>query len=68
MNDALIKRPDGKYEEILGGRWIAEYSEDSETGLWELEIFNHDTAEWHNTDYISLEEARRAAQNYYDQV
>ncbi len=68
MNDAITKRLDGKYEERLGEIWIAEYLENPETGLWEAEIFKHNVAEWHGTDFTSLEEAKQAAHYFYDQT
>lgn len=67
MND-IVKRVDGKYQEKLDELWVAEYTEDPVTSLWAVDIFKHDTAEWRSTDYISLEEARQAARNYYDQI
>ena len=69
MNDeALNKRRDGKYEERLSESWIAEYSENLDTGLWEVEIFKSDVAEWYSLDYVSLDDARKAAYNFYDQA
>lgn len=67
-NDRLIKRRDGKYEESLSEIWLAEYCENPETGLWEVEIFKSDVAEWYSLDYLSLEDARQAAYNFYDQA
>jgi hypothetical protein len=66
--ETIVKRKDGKYEEILGEAWTAEYYEDPETGLWQVEIFKHDVAEWHNTNYESLEVARVAAHDFYNQA
>ena len=68
VNENIVKRADGKYEEGLDEIWFAEYSEDSATGLWEVEVFKHNVAEWHSSDFTSLEEARQAAHNFYDQV
>lgn len=68
MNNSLTKRPDGKYEEELGELWTAEYSEHPDTGLWQVELFKHDVAEFLGTDFASLEEARLAAKDYYGQV
>lgn len=67
-NESVVKRQDGKYEEILGEVWSAEYYEDPETGLWQVEIFKHGAAEWHNINYESLEAAREAAHNFYNQA
>lgn len=68
MDKDVVKRPDGKYEEKLSGVWIAVYSEDPETGLWEVEVFKHDVAEWRETGYATLKECRRGAYEFYDQV
>ena len=68
MNIVLKKRPDGKYEEKLGGFWFAEYSEHPVTGLWQVEVFKRDVPELFAIDYASLEDARQAAQNYYNQI
>lgn len=65
--EPLVKRPDGKYEESLGDIWVAEYAENSETDLWEVEVLKHDVPEWQTSGYASLEDARQAAHNYYDQ-
>lgn len=68
MANPVVKRPDGKYEEILSGTWTAEYAEDPETGLWVTEVFKHDVPEWRETGYATLEECRRAAREFYDQM
>ena len=66
--DALVKRLDGKYEERLSETWVAEFSENTGTGLWDVEIFKSDVPEWRSIDFESLEEARQAAHNYYNQA
>jgi hypothetical protein len=63
-----VKRSDGKYEERLEDKWLLEYFEDPETGLWRVEVFQHDVSEWTSADFSSLEEARGAAHNYFDQL
>lgn len=68
INETCAKRPDGKYELRLSEIWTVEYEEHPATGLWQAEIFKHDVPEWRAIDYASLEEARQAAQSYYDQV
>lgn len=68
MNNTITKRLDGKYEEGLDESWIVEYLEHPATGLWEVEVFKHNVAEWHGTDFASLEEAREAARYFYDQI
>lgn len=67
-NDTPVKRRDGKFEERLGDGWIAEYSEHPPTGFWQVEVFKQDVCEWHALDFESLEDARQAAQDFYDQV
>lgn len=66
--DALVKRADGKYEERLSDIWAAEYSEESATGLWQVEVFKHDVSEWQASGYSSIEEARQSAVEYYNQL
>lgn len=67
-DDVLNKRRDGKYEERLNEIWVAEYCENPDTGLWEVEIFKSDVAEWYSLDFISLDDARKAAYDYYNQA
>ena len=64
----LTKRIDGKYEEHLGNSWTAEYFESSSSGLWRVELFVHDVPEWVSDGYLSLDEARQAARNHFNQV
>jgi len=68
MNAELRRRPGGTYEEILGGDWTAEYGEDPPTGLWEVVVLKHGTAEWRETGYPTIDDARRAAREFYDQI
>lgn len=68
LTGTIVKRTDGKYEETLGDIWVAEYAENSETDLWDVEVLKHDVAEWQTSGYASLEEARQAAHDCYDQV
>ncbi len=67
-DDALVKRLDGKYEERLSEVWVVEYSENHGSGLWEVEIFKNNVPEWRSIDFESLEDARQAAYNFYDQA
>ena len=67
-DDALVKRLDGKYEERLSGTWVAEYSENPGTSLWEVEVFKNDVPEWRSMDFESLEDARQAVYNFYSQA
>lgn len=64
----LRKRLDGKYEETLSASWSAEYSEDADTGLWRVDLYRHDVAEWVSVGYGSLEDAREAARLHHDQT
>ncbi|WP_455366357.1 hypothetical protein [Kaarinaea lacus] len=67
MQDTVVnKRLDGKYEEQLGDSWIAEYSEDPQNGLFEVEILHHAVSEWYASNYESLEEAQQAAHEYFN--
>jgi hypothetical protein len=68
MNNYMVKRLDGKFEEALGEHWLAEYAEDPTSGLWDVHVFRHDVAMWHGTAYASLEDARLVARNYYIQA
>jgi hypothetical protein len=67
MNAELTRRAGGTYEEVLAGRWTAEYAEDPATGLWEAIVLKHDATEWRETGYATIEDARRAAHEFYDQ-
>lgn len=64
----VIKRPSGVYEERLDDRWLAEYSEDSGTGLWRADIYHHDVSVWRSEGHVAIEDARQAARAYYDQL
>ncbi len=66
-DEALTRRTDGKYEEHLGNKWLAEYYEDVDTGLWSVDVFFHDVPEWASRDFPSLEDARAAARDYLNQ-
>ena len=68
LGEPLVKRTDGRYEQKLSDDWMAEYSEKPETGLWQVEVFKHDTLEWRTSGYVSLEEARQSAEEYYKQL
>ena len=65
---SLQKNSDGIYEERFSDKWYAEYSEMADSGMWRADVFKHDVPQWHGIDYESLEEARHAAQEYYDQL
>jgi hypothetical protein len=65
--DTLVRRRDGKLEERVGEDWVAEYSENSDSGLWEAEVFKHDVPEWHGLDFGTLEQARAPVWNFHDQ-
>ena len=63
----LIKRQDGKFEQSLGGRWVAEYFENPVDGLWRVDLFLHDVPEWDSNGFQSIEEAQQAVREYIDQ-
>ena len=63
----VIKRQSGVYEERLDDRWLAEYAEDPDTGLWRADVYHHDVAVWRSDAYVSIEDAQQAAHAYYDQ-
>lgn len=66
--ERLLQRPDGIYEETFDDNWNARYSENPEDGLWRADLFNGDTATWRQEDFMSLQDARAAARNNYEQV
>jgi hypothetical protein len=66
--ETTTRRLDGKFEEQLGGRWVAEYFEDPKTGSGRVEVFLHDVPPWVEEGVASLNEAREAASNYVDQT
>jgi hypothetical protein len=68
MGEALRKTRDGTFEETFGAPWSAEYAEDAANGLWRVVVYRHDVIEWRGHGYASLEEARRAAEEFYRQV
>lgn len=59
---------DGRYLERMADNLTVEYFENTETGLWDVEIYLHDVPEWKSMDYISLENAQKAAYEYYNQL
>lgn len=65
---SVIKRPDGLYEEVLSDIWSAEYSEEADSGLWQVTLFKHDVPEWREGEFDSLDDAVAAARNYYDEI
>jgi hypothetical protein len=67
MNTELRRRASGTYEEALADGWTAEYAEDPATGLWEVVVLKHDATEWRETGYATIDDARRAAHEFYDQ-
>jgi hypothetical protein len=67
MNAELRSRAGGTYEEVLADGWTAEYAEDPATGLWDVVVLKHDAAAWRETGYATIEDARRAAREFYEQ-
>lgn len=64
----ITRRVDGKYEQGLGDRWLIEYWEDPNTGLWRVDVYHRDVPEWMSEGHASIEEAERAVRNYLDQL
>lgn len=64
----LTRRADGILEETFNPPWYAEYLEDADTGLWQVRVFKRDVRAWTDTGLESLDEARQAALDFYDQV
>ncbi len=64
----LVEQPNGIFREMLNGSWYVEYSEDPDTGLWQANVFKNDVSEWKNTDFESVEDARQAATEFYEQL
>ncbi|NIR83985.1 MAG: hypothetical protein GWO40_11665 [Gammaproteobacteria bacterium] len=63
----ISRKADGKYAQRFDATWVAEYFEDPPTGLWRVEVFHRDVPEWTSVGYETLEDAARAARNYFDQ-
>lgn len=63
----IRQRSDGKYDQRLGDKWVAEYCEEPQSGLWRVDLYHRDVAEWVSVGYSSLEDAARAARDYFDQ-
>lgn len=60
------RRADGVYIEGFDDTWTAEYLEDAETGLWRVDMLRLDASHWRQEDFDSLEEARKAAVEFYN--
>lgn len=67
MLNIIEKRRDGKFEQQFGHKWVAEYYEDAQNGLWHVEIFRDNAIEWNTMGIPSLREAQQAAQDYITQ-
>lgn len=63
----LRQRSDGKYDQRLGDKWVVEYYEEPQSGLWCVGLYYRNVAEWVSVGYASLEDAARAAREYLDQ-
>lgn len=68
INPPVVPQANGKYAQQLGDKWFAEYFEDPQTGLWRAEIYHRDVPEWLSVDHTSVQEAARAAREYFDQL
>jgi hypothetical protein len=64
----VCQRIDGVFEETFNEVWSAEYAEDETNGLWRVDIFKEEVPEWQALDFDSLEAAREAAQDCYNQL
>ncbi len=63
----ITRRTDGKHVQRFDDTWVAEYFEYPPTGLWRVEVFHRDVPEWTSVGYGTLEDAARAARDYFDQ-
>lgn len=61
----VTRREDGVYEESFNASWYAEYTEDTDSGLWRVDLYKHDVPKWREGDFESLEDAAAAARDYY---
>lgn len=61
----LTEQADGVFSELLYDSWIAEYTENAETGLWQADVFKGDVGEWKTAGFESLEEACQAVRDLY---
>lgn len=64
----VIQMPDGEFQEKLSKDWLAEYTEDKLSGLWQVAVYRHHVVEWQDEDYASLQDAVQAAREYYNEV
>lgn len=64
----VARREDGVLEEVFSDTCYAEYSEDPATGLWRVDLYKHDVAEWREDDFESLADAVGAARAWYAQL
>lgn len=62
------ERPDGVFEEVFDDNWYAEYIFDSDSGLWRVNVFRRDVAEWRDSGFDSLEDAQVAAREVFNQA
>lgn len=63
---SYFRRADGSYLEIFDNVWTAEYAEDTRTRQWRADILRRGSSHWRRTDFASLDDARRAALDFYN--
>jgi hypothetical protein len=66
--DEITRTPVGIVDEQFNDEWRAEYSEDPETGLWRVDIYDNDVGVWSEIELDSLADARASARNFYEQA
>lgn len=64
--DALT--PLGMVDEVFNDDWRAEYSEDPDTGLWRVDVYDNDVAVWSEIELDTLADARTSARSFYEQA
>src|SRR5687767_6264458 len=62
--DHITRTPVGIVDEQFNDEWRAEYSEDPETGLWRVDIYDNDVGVWSELELDSLADARASARNF----
>lgn len=68
MPDDATRTPSGIVDEKFNDDWRAEYSEDPDSGLWRVDVYDNDVAVWSEIELDSLADARTSARNFYEQA
>ena len=66
--DDATRTPFGIVDEVFNDEWRAEYSEDPDTGLWRVDVYDNDVAVWSEIELDSLADARTSARSFYEQA